>query len=89
MSDRSHVHLVEVSRANNPFPQGGVAVDPGGVRRYSHLPQTLVDVLKSRVIDSANIEAVVEVNGGRAHVPRALGAWTSTSPWPARSSAFS
>jgi acyl-CoA synthetase (AMP-forming)/AMP-acid ligase II len=65
MTDRSGVHLVEVSRANNPFPQGGVEVDPGGVRRYSHLPQTLVDVLKSRVTDSANIEAVVEVNGGR------------------------
>ncbi|MEU1208556.1 AMP-binding protein [Nocardia sp. NPDC005825] len=56
---------IRLARSHNPFEESGVALDAAGVRRYTDLPATLVDVLRAHVDARPDAEAVVEVGGRR------------------------
>ncbi|WP_433672136.1 class I adenylate-forming enzyme family protein [Nocardia sp. CA-136227] len=56
---------IRIARSRNPFEESGVALDAAGVRRYTDLPATLVDVLRTHVDARPDAEAVVEVGGRR------------------------
>jgi len=59
------VTVIPVSRSGNPFPRAGATVLPGGGAQYDGLPATLVDLLRTRVLDSPGAEAVAEIGGKR------------------------
>lgn len=58
-------HVVPVPRDGNPFARTGTTPLPGGGARYEGLPETLVDMLRARVAESPDAEAVAEIGGGR------------------------
>src|SRR5258708_6966122 len=52
-------------RGANPFDDSDVRQDPGGVRRYPDLHESLLEMLRASVDANASAEALVEVGGGR------------------------
>lgn len=58
-------HIVPIPRYSNPFPRTGTSPLPAGGARYDGLPETLLDMLRARVAESPDSEAVAEIGGGR------------------------
>ena len=48
-----------------PFDRTGTEVGPDGVRRYTGLPQNLLQMLRAAVDSSPDAEALVELGGER------------------------
>ena len=48
-----------------PFDRTGTEVGPDGIRRYTDLPQNLLQMLRSAVDGSPDAEALVELGGDR------------------------
>ncbi|MFF8567361.1 class I adenylate-forming enzyme family protein [Streptomyces albidoflavus] len=57
--------VTPVPRTDNPFLQDGLERDPDGVLRYTDMPTTLLDVLRTHVGEHPDAEAVVELGGPR------------------------
>src|SRR5690242_3031378 len=49
----------------NPFDRSGTEVGPDGIRRYTGLPQNLLQMLRAAVDSSPDSEALVELGGER------------------------
>ncbi|WP_034274506.1 class I adenylate-forming enzyme family protein [Haloechinothrix halophila] len=56
---------VTIARSHNPFPDSGVTSDATGIRRYTNLPATLLDMLRAQVDTRPDAEAIVELGGYR------------------------
>lgn len=54
-----------ISRAHNPFPRHGIALDASGVARYTDLPPSLLAMLRQHVERAPEVEAVAELGGER------------------------
>ncbi|MCL2583197.1 MAG: AMP-binding protein [Streptosporangiales bacterium] len=57
--------VTEIPRTQNPFPRTGTTPLPGGGARYDDLPATLIEMLRQRVSETPDAEAVAEIGGGR------------------------
>ncbi|MEV6201575.1 AMP-binding protein [Streptomyces sp. NPDC051771] len=57
--------VIPLSRSRNPFPQEGLARGADEVLRYTGVPATLLDVLRTHVDARPDAEAVVELGGDR------------------------
>ncbi|KWX25846.1 acyl-CoA dehydrogenase [Mycolicibacterium wolinskyi] len=57
--------VIEVTRAQNPFPWAGLIRDDRGVAHYVDVPVTLGEILYAQVEMRPDAEAVVEIVGAR------------------------
>ncbi|MFJ3660042.1 class I adenylate-forming enzyme family protein [Streptomyces sp. NPDC090119] len=57
--------VIEIPRSTCPFPQDAVVRGADGVPRYTDLPETLLDVLRTHAERRPEGEAVVELGGER------------------------
>ena len=58
-------NIIAVSQAANPFPGHAIERDAAGVRRYTNLPDSPLDMLGRHVTATPDVEAVVEIDGPR------------------------
>jgi acyl-CoA synthetase (AMP-forming)/AMP-acid ligase II len=57
--------MTELIAELHPFDEAGVVRDGAGIKRYSELPASVVELLHRTVVDRPDQEAVVELDGPR------------------------
>ncbi|MGB8387827.1 class I adenylate-forming enzyme family protein [Mycobacterium sp.] len=57
--------VIDIPRADNPFPTTGVSRDTNGIPHYDDLPATLPAMLAEHVDKRPDSEAVIELGAGR------------------------